>query len=386
MTHLPYRLPSLSHSSRDRSTKQGLSLRIGLIFLLASSASLAPAWAQSAVPDEGASPPRPRLTVAEPSFLTGEVARDSVVEHTFVLRNEGDAPLEIRNLVATGNVELMTRPTGIAPGGTAELKVRIPLLPDAAGALLKQIEIQSNDPDKPSFGLEVRILSIEIVKPTPAKARWISVQYEKEGTISPQLKSVDGQPFRILRISTPPPGVEVAYRAEPTSDATGATPPTVPSAGASSPAQAASSAQWRVDLTLKQNAPVGAIVGRLLVEIDHPKQKTVPIPLSGFMRPVIAVTPYELKLGELALTTEKTAEFLVRNFATEPIQVTKVEHNLPGFGEATIVAVEAGRRYSVRVAMDPTKVPKGPVKGSLRIQTDSPKVPVYTVPVEGIIK
>jgi hypothetical protein len=318
--------------------------------------------------------PAPRLTVDNATWSSGEIARDSLVEHTFLLTNEGDAPLVISRIVSTGNVELSVREAEIAPGEKLALVAKTALLKERPGAILKQIELRTNDPAKERQMLEMRILSVEYVKPEPSRARWISVQEEMDGKISPVLTAVDRVPFRILKVSAPPPGITLEYgvvdAAEP----------------AKAPAAGTASSAWKFTLTLAKNAPVGAIVGELMIETDHPKQKFVPIPLSGFMRPVIAVTPFEVKLGEVAHASAKTHEFFVRNFATEPIAVTKVEHDLPGFGAATIETKELGRKYLVKVPMDLSQAPVGPLKGTIKIYTDSRKLPFYSLPVDGTVQ
>ena len=337
----------------------------------ASADPVPPPAAEAAAKPSG---PAPRLTVDLASWSSGEVARDRTVEHSFVLANEGNAPLSIERIVTTANVELSTRKAEIAPGATLSLVAKVALLNDRAGGVLKQIEVHSNDPARPKVMLEMKIISIEYVKPEPDRARWISVQQEMDGTISPVLTAVDKTPFRIVSVSTPPPGIVLAYN------------PSDAAATAAPPQPGTASAAWRFAMTLKKDAPVGAIIGTLMVETDHPKQKLVPIPLSGFMRPVIAVTPYEVKLGQVAHASAKSFEFFVRNFATEPIAVTKVEHGLAGFGEAKVEVLDIGRRYKVIVPMDLAKGPAGPLKGSIRIHTDSKKVPFYSVPVEGTIE
>lgn len=359
------------------------------------------AAAEPSAPAEPVAGPAPRLTVDSDSYSSGEVARDSVVEHTFVLKNEGQKTLEISKIVTTSNVTLNERPTQILPGATFRLHARVELLNERPGGILKNIEIQTNDPVRPTLKLEMRIIAVEYVKATPAKARWISVQQEADGTISPVLSAIDGKPFRVLSVSSPPPGISMSYGkvapAAPAAPAEGTATPAAKASAATtnsanpptsaSPADAAAAGdKWKIDLTLSKSAPVGAIVGNLLVQVDHPKQKVVPIPLSGFMRPVVHVTPYELKLADLTQHSVQTHELHWRNFATEEIRVTRVEHNLPGFGEATVTTTKEGRIYKVSVPMDLTKVPKGPLKGAIRIHTDSAKAPVFVLPVEGEIK
>lgn len=324
----------------------------------------------------GGSGPRPRLVVPEKVHTTEELARDGVAEHTFLLRNEGDAPLELQFLVSTANIRLSERTMTLAPGTERGLTVSVPLLGEPPGGLLKQIEIRGNDPDQVSVVLELKIQSVEYVRPNPPRARWISVQQEMDGKLVSVLRSTDGTPFRIVGLSEPPAGMSYAFRPAPDQ------PDDTPLAIAPPPG---TSRNWQVEMTLTKSAPVGAITGRLEVEVDHPKQRIVPIPLSGFMRPVIAVTPHELKLGELAAGGVTTLDFYFRNFATEPIHLAKVEPEVPGLGEAAIQVEELGRKYRVRIPVDFSQQKPGALRGAIRFHTDSAKVPVYTVPFEAVI-
>ncbi len=79
----------------------------------------------------------------------------------------------------------------------------------------------------------------------------------------------------------------------------------------------------------------------------------MPIPLSGFMRPVVAVTPDKVSAGEIKLTEKRNQVFVVQTFSTEPIHVTKVEHDLQGFPPASLETRTIGREYKVRLALRP---------------------------------
>jgi hypothetical protein len=340
--------------------------------------ALAPAAAR--VADAAAAP---KLVVEPATLNVGEVARDSVVEKTITLTNAGTAPLKIANIKSTGNTELSSRPTELAPGAKATITIRVPLLIERAGGILKQLEISSNDPARPVVYVDMKIESTEYVQPRPDKARWISVQQETDGTIRSVLSAPDGKPFRVLGHSTPPEGIDVVVQPIVPAEALAAD-GTV-KAGTLALDPKGPHATWNVSMTLRKNAPIGAIVGQLEVQVDHDKQKVIPIPLSGFMRPVIAVTPHELVLDTVPAASARTHEFFVRNFATEGINITKVDSTVPAFGEGTIEIEEVGRRYKVKVPMDLSKTAPGAFKGIIRFHTDSPKIPFYSLPVSGTV-
>lgn len=315
---------------------------------------------------EEAAVKKPILTVEERVHDTGDVARDQVVDHTFKIRNSGDAPLTIERIIVSGNLEVVDRPASLAPGEAGGVHVRVPLLREKALALQKQIELRTNDPQAPALVLELKIRSTEYVLAKPGYARWNSVQFEKPGTIAQRLVAADGQKFAVLRTSTPPAGITASIperKKEP-----------------------GSPDEWKLDLTLAADAPVGAIVGDFLVHVDHPKQKVVPIPLSGFMRPVMAATPNALSFGDLTLSTKKSQIFTIQSFSTEPVHVTRVEHDLKGVAPGTVETRKTGREYLVKLEFDPATTPKGALRGTLSIFTDSAKVPVLKVPVDGTIR
>lgn len=329
------------------------------LLLVATSASGDPVLAEATVVK------KPKFVVEERVHEAGQIARDQVFEHSFKIRNAGDAELKILNALRPPNLEIVKLPTSLQPGEASEIRVRVPLLEDRATALMKQIEVTTNDPDTPAVVLELRIFSTEYVAAKPGVARWISVQKEKPGTISQTIAAVDGSDLEILRTSEPPAGIEAKLAVEST--------------------KPNGARVWRLDLTLGENADVGPISGTLLVYVKHPKQSIVPIPLSGFMRPVLAVTPPSLSLGELKLQAKTSQVFDVRVFATEAIHLVKVEHDLPGFPPAVVKTFKDGHSYRITLEFDPATLPKGALRGTLTLRTDSTKVPLVQVPIDGTI-
>jgi len=360
MLHFETRRPA----TRLRATSRALAPLLSSVALLCALVILLAAPSPAQAPEGEVK--KPKLTVEERVHETGEMARDQVVDHAFRIRNTGDAVLVIRNVVVAPNLEVVSRPTSLAPGEAGEIHVRVPLLNDEAAALLKQLELQTNDPLTPSTTLELRIRSIEYVTAKPGYARWISVQHEKRGTISQTFSASDGKDFDVLRSSTPPAGITSAISVAKKKGEGGK--------------------EWKLDLTLDDNAPVGAIVGTLLVYVNHPKQAIVPIPLSGFMRPVAAVTPNKLSVGNLKLTEKQSQAFTVKSFSTAPIHVTRVEHDLKGFPPASLETRLLGREYRIKLDFDPATMPKGALRGTLKIYTDSAIMPLLSVPIDATIQ
>jgi len=109
----------------------------------------------------------------------------------------------------------------------------------------------------------------------------------------------------------------------------------------------------------------------------------VQIPVSGFVRPVMAVTPPVGDFGQIELKEPLKKSLAVKNFATEPIKLTGVDSSLKGV-EAKVEPLEEGREYSIRVTLSP-EMAKGPFAAKLTLHTDSPKVPQLEVELKGVI-
>ena len=102
----------------------------------------------------------------------------------------------------------------------------------------------------------------------PGYARFNVVQQEREGTIPQTVWSTDGKSFRVLAVESPTPALRTSFR----------------EAAAGERRADTAGSQWRIALTLPVDAPVGALVGDVVVVTDHPRQQRLYLPLSGFVR------------------------------------------------------------------------------------------------------
>ena len=141
--------------------------------------------------------------------------------------------------------------------------------------------------------------------------------------------------------------------------------------------------QWRIDLTISSQAPVGPIADYVIVRTSHPQQPRAFLPVSGFVRPLFAVTPPSLHLPAVAPRADgrPIASLVVKNFGADAIPVTNVVTDVPGF-RATIVEVEPGHEWRVEVRLAGAQQ-AGAFKGALQLGTGSPHVPKLVVPFTG---
>jgi hypothetical protein len=313
--------------------------------------------------------PAARAVLAAREQKIGVVAPGEPAVATFRIENAGSAPLT----VAAGNpvpfiagVESTVEGSPAAPGAAATVTIRI-ATGKRAGEGTIVVPVKTNDPDAEKIELRASVEVKPLLLADPGYARFNVVQQEREGTIPQTVWSTDGAAFRVLAVEPPTPALRTSFR----------------EAAAAERRADTSGSQWRIELTLPTDAPVGALVGDVVVVTDHPRQQRLYLPLSGFVRPVMAVTPPEAELGDVDGARAFRFTLDVKIFATESIALERATCDLPG-ATVEIVPVTAGRTYRVRVSV-PEGLPSGPIAGTVRLFTASAKVAHLDVPVRGRI-
>lgn len=340
--------------------------RVNLAFawtlLTAGSVAAALAATSAATP---AAAPHPKLVIPEATKNFGTIVTGTDLTHTFVLRNEGKAPLEIKQALPGMGVEVKSFDSTIAPGKSGTVVAHLDAL-HLSGSGSTLITVFSNDPDQPQARLT---LSFE-VKPEivvkPGFARWIYVQQEPTGAISESVYAKNGESFDVLGVDVPAPGIHATFR------------PAKPEERVSSVA----GSQWKIEFTIDRDAPVGAVRGIAVVRTNHPKQTRVPVPLSGFIRPRYLLEPQTADLGKQTLVGPQEFKVNLRNFATPAVTITGVESTIPGITATTATVLE-GHRYSIEVKLDPAAMTPGPFNGKLIIKLSDPLQPSLELPVSG---
>lgn len=356
-----------------------------LTLALLTLAAGAPAWAapqagpqggpQTAAPLQGkAAPPPavqpgavPPLAVEEPVHDFGTLVKGEEVTHTFVLRNTGDEPVTIVFVKPSCGCTVAEFDKVIPPGGEGKVTAALDTMM-ITGKTSTALEVFAEGSETAMATLELLAEVVPKLLAHPGYARWIYVQQEEEGTISNTVFSNDGAEFDVVKVESPMPAIDVSFR---------------PAAGEER-SEKVTGSQWAVEATLDSMAPVGPITGYLAVHTTHPKQKVIEIPISGFVRPTLFVEPQEGDLGTLKIREPRRMVYRVRNFATEPINVTGAATDVPGIS-VELQPVEEGRRYNVVLELDPAAMKEGPFSGELRLTTDSEKVPRLTVDLSGTL-
>jgi len=342
-----------AHGGIPRGPRRTALLTALLVALVVSAASRA---------DAGA----PRLVLAEDARDFGRVAPGDAVAHEFAITNEGDAPLTLGDVKPSRGATVIRYDTAIAPGQTGHIRLAADTW-SFRGSPRLAVALSTNDPARPIITVQIKVNVEPYVAASPGHARYLTYQGGPRGTITQTLWDADGTDFRVVGVESPYSFIDVSYREARAEERDSELP----------------GRQWRVDATIASAAAVGEIAGFLRVRLDHPKQKEARIPLSGFVRPMLAVTPPAARLGDVDPALPPSWVLVVKNYAETDVELTDATADVPGF-RAEVKPVKPGRSYTVSLIVS-ADAPPGPFTGTLRIRTSSPKLAVLEVPLSGRI-
>lgn len=311
--------------------------------------------------------PQPKAVTVKPVQNLGVLPKGETGSADFEIRNEGDAELVIHEVRPACGCTIASFDKTIAPGKAGKVHAELDST-NLHGPTQKTVTVFTNDPATPTLTLTIQADVKPFLSAVPGYARFNFVRLEQDGTVTQTLWAEDGNDFQVLEVQSPYPYMQVGFR----------------EAGENERDENGKGRQWKVDITLKRDAPVGALSDYVTIVTNHPKQRYVKLPVSGFVRPMVAVTPEvadfrELKLGEEEMVTS----MIVKTYATEPISLTGAESTVDHI-KPEIVPVEEGRFYNLKLHISPD-MPKGAFTGKIRIQTDSKKQPLVEVDLKGTI-
>ena len=195
----------------------------------------------------------PQAVVEKPIVDVGKVKKGDPIRHTFVIRNAGDAPLEISEVKPSCGCTVADFDRQIAPGASGEVSVVVET--DAfGGGIAKAVTVFTNDTENPKLSLVVKANVREPVVARPGYARFVTVLGQGADPSVQTVTAVDGSDFEVLGVQSPYPFVKASHSRD--------------------------GERWKVELKLDSSAPAGTMADYVLVRTDHPEQQVVKIAVS----------------------------------------------------------------------------------------------------------
>lgn len=100
-----------------------------------------------------ARPAAPRAVVPFTSYGFGDIYKGETISQIFVIRNEGDADLIIKDFAGACGCEVLNVDKLIAPGKEGRARIEISTASQPGGELFKLATLRTNDPSRPAITL-----------------------------------------------------------------------------------------------------------------------------------------------------------------------------------------------------------------------------------------
>ena len=359
------------------------SLVVTTAFFVALLASFVSAQTPPAKKADAADDKAPRLTIVEPVKEYGEVAKGDKLDWTFVIKNTGNADLQVIAARPGCGCTVADFDKVVKPGQTGKVTAHVDTT-NFTGPIAKTVSLETNDPTSPSSTLTIHAVVKPYVEAFPAGfVRFMQLQGDV-ATQSVTLYSEEDEPFEIKDVQVPidpttnkPVGwVTVAYHKLDDADRV----PNVGKAGQN---------QYRVDITVGGNdAKVGPMADKIRILSNSKHQPEYPISVTGVIRPTYRVEPTMLNFGEVAPSDAAATRSVLLHSndlkTPEQFQVTKVESDVPAITTAFKPLAQKGD-FEVTLQVAPNAKP-GDIDGTVKIYTSDKINPVVTLPVKGTVK
>ncbi len=308
----------------------------------------------------------PQAVVPGSVVDVGAIAKGDPVKHTFEIRNEGTAPLKITRVKPTCGCTVASYDEVIGAGKSGSIQAELDTS-EFRGPIAKSIRVFTNDAGNPELTLVIKADVRAQVDVSPGYARFVVIQGESYGTRKQILWSAEFPRLEVIRVSSPYEWVAVSQRKL--------------APGDSDYREGVN--RWQVDVTLTDEAPIGPMADYIRVATNHPRQKMVRIPISGIVRPILAVTPQVADFGRRDSGEAHQATLEVKNLGATAVEVESAASDVAGL-EARVEPVEAGRLFNLVLTLAPG-MDKGRFRGKVTLKTSSPKQPIVEIDVVGTV-
>ena len=310
----------------------------------------------------------PRVVAPESSRDFGTVRQGTKLAHTFVLRNEGAAPLTIAGVEPTAHGMTVRFGKVVPPGGTGRVTVEWDTT-GVKGVLKGEVVVKLDEPTYPP----VRLTLTAIVKPAieliPFAAVFFSVFRDESAERSVTVVNHEQHPLRVTRLERE--GEHFRAALEPVEIGR----------------------EYKLVVTVPAGMPAGRYLEAVYLHTDHPSHAPVKVGVNVFVKSDLYVNPETVDFGTVRLDHLARAPrllallkqtFLVKKRRGE-FEIKTIESDIP-YLEITQSPVGSGGTFRIDVGLARDRLRAGPISGSIRIVTSDRDFPELTVPVRGAVQ
>jgi hypothetical protein len=317
----------------------------------------------------------PRLTIIEPVKDYGTIPKGEKLDWSFVVKNTGDADLQITAAKPGCGCTVADFDKVIKPGETGKVTAHVDTTA-FAGPIAKTVTLETNDLTTPTAQLTIHAIVKPYVEAFPAGfVRFNLLQGETDAQVV-TLYSEEDEPFQVTNIEVPGDWVKATFEKAAEGDK-------APNVGR--PGQD----QYKVKITVGgPDAKLGPLADKVHIITNSKHQPDYFISISGVIRPPFRIEPTVLNFGEVSPSDVAATRMVMLHSnnlrAPESFVVFKAESSVP----TVVTSVKAGaNKGEFEVTLQIAKDAKpGDIDGTVKIFTNDAVNPVVTVPMKATVK
>lgn len=297
--------------------------------------------------------PEPRIVVDEPTYNFGEKSNSQIIDHTFVIRNEGDMTLLIENIRSScGCTVGKVSSREIEPNGQSEIQAKFNLR-GRNGRQRSVLTLETNDPKQPRTRLTLEGVAVQGVQVRPHRLFFGQVHAGSPTVRDVEIIGLPDQPFELseTEVGTPHFSVESTETISPH--------------------------HHRVTVHAQPPNKPGLIQDVLRIRTTHPDHPMIQVPVHAQVTGALAVAPKAITLMG-GNPNPVTRYVVVRPGAVRNFEVTGVTP--PSADMRVTVLTMPNQGYRIQL-MNVVATPELHGK-SLRIETNLADEPYLEVPFE----
>lgn len=327
-------------------------------------AALGFAWAQETAPPEEVGP-QPALVVEKTLADAGRVKRGETALFTFVLRNAGEADLQILKVKPGCGCTAVKYDPVIPPGEERPLQFEMKTQ-GFRGEVTKVAQVLTNDPDPQRGQVSLR-MKVHVVAPVEILPRnHVTLLFKKAEPVRQefQLFANEGPPLEIqaVKCSLPEAQVEVLP-----------------------PEQIEGRQVCRLLFQRPVQGRPTAFSGYIVVETNNPQEPRLTLSLAGQPTDAVFLRPLEMNFGQVLPHNPQPVLRMVTLMRSEGtfrvLEATTEDPHL----QINVQQVNPGHLYQVSAIYREGWAP-GPRKGTLRVKTDDPEAPEWEIPFSAFVR
>jgi hypothetical protein len=265
----------------------------------------------------------PRLICDEPEYCFGTLSNTNDVPHTFVLANEGEAPLAIYRVQSDCGCALVRLEDKIIhPGEQITVKVWLSLK-GRAGRQHHRVLIESNDPDNPRLTLSLIGEAIAELEVEPDRIYWGNLRSDADEVKTVDIKFQESASGHITGAGVISPAFTVDLETN-------------------KPGRA-----YRIRIRPVPPLVFGRFATNVWITTDSPRYPRLTVPMQGRVVGDIYTVPDELWLA--SDTTQSVSRLLmVQSSRKHNFKIVRVDPPLPNMDVTVRATLFRGYRIELR--------------------------------------